>query len=262
MAAEAAGRAGPGGRPCRPDWIAVDGPAGAGKSTLARALARCLGYRYVDSGATYRAAALAVLRAGLRPEEEAHWPAIVELVGRCRIQLDTSAADGGSTRVWLDGEEVTQAIRSPQVSQAASSVARIPGVRARLARLQRELAEQGPCVMDGRDIGTVVLPDACVKLFVTASLAERARRRALELAGPDAPQALVARLARELESRDLQDSTRSVAPLVAAADAQVVDTTWLTVEQALEQALAAVRRRLGREGPRCTGSPGGSSDPS
>ena len=246
-------------RGCRDDWVAVDGPAGAGKSTLARALARALGFRYVDTGATYRAAALAVLRGGLDPERPEAWPAIIEVVGqlvaRGRVQLSVDPGRDGPGQVVLDGVDVTQAIRSREVGQVASSVARIPQVRRHMAAWQRRLAEEGPCVMDGRDIGTVVLADACAKLFVTASLEERARRRAREL-GLNGEQAL-AEIREEIRRRDLQDTAREAAPLRPAPDAHVLDTTGLSVEEAVAMALELVRQRLGREPSRSIGSSNG-----
>lgn len=242
----------PGG--CRPDWVAVDGPAGAGKSTLARALARALGFRYVDTGASYRAAALAVLEAGLDPQQEKDWPAIVQVVARARIELGTDPHQEGPTRVWLNGVDVSLAVRSLEVGRAASAVARIPEVRQHLAAWQRRLAELGPCVMDGRDIGTVVLADACVKLYVTASLEERARRRARELAAsPGAGEVALQEVMREIERRDRQDASRAAAPLMPAKDACILDTTGLDVEQAVALALQVVRERLGRDRSRSTG---------
>ena len=241
-------------RPCRPDWVAVDGPAGAGKSTLARALARALGFRYVDTGATYRAAALAVLEAGLRPDEPEDWPAIVQVVARASIELGTDPHEEGPTRVYLNGVDVSLAVRSLEVGRAASAVARIPEVRQHLAAWQRRLAEQGPCVMDGRDIGTVVLADACVKLYVTASLEERARRRARELAGSGGEgEVALTQVMEEIERRDRQDASRAAAPLRPAEDACVLDTTGLSVEQAVALALKVVRQRLGRDRSRYTG---------
>ena len=240
--------------PCRPEWVAVDGPAGAGKSTLARALARALGFRYVDTGATYRAAALAVLQAGLRPERAEDWPAIVRVVAQARIELGTDPHEEGPTRVHLNGVDVSLAVRALEVGQAASAVARIPEVRQHLAAWQRRLAEQGPCVMDGRDIGTVVLADACVKLYVTASLEERARRRAQELAASGtAGEVALVRIMEEIERRDQQDTSRAAAPLRPAGDAYVLDTTGLSVEQAVELALKVVHQRLGRDRSRYTG---------
>lgn len=237
-------------RGCRRDWVAVDGPAGAGKSTLAKALARELGFRYIDTGATYRAAALAALEAGLSPERPSDVEAIVALVSRLDLRLGTDPRVEGPAPVYLNGRDVTEKVRSPEVTQAASAVARIPGVRRVLAALQRRLAEEGPCVMDGRDIGTVILPEACVKLFVTASLEERARRRAAELArvgrgvSPSSP-AEIERVMEQLEARDRQDSSREASPLMPAPDAVTLDTTGQDVETVLRQALAICRERLG-----------------
>ncbi|MEW6047980.1 MAG: (d)CMP kinase [Bacillota bacterium] len=233
----------------RPSWVAVDGPAGAGKSTLARALARELGFRYVDTGATYRAAALAALEAGLSPDDPAHHARIVELVRSLDLRLGVDPNTDGPTPVFLNGRDVSAAVRSLEVGQAASSVARIPEVRHILAGYQRHLAEEGPCVMDGRDIGTVVLPEAPVKLFVTASLEERARRRAGELLALGEGQAAgdvdLGALTEQLKARDQQDTSRSASPLMAAPDAVTLDTTGQDFETVLRRALLVCRERLG-----------------
>ena len=189
--------------------IAIDGPAGAGKSTVARAVADALGFTYLDSGAMYRCVALAELRGAEDPLD-------------CAIGL----ADG---RVLLAGEDVTEAIRTPAVSALASQVAARPEVRARLVELQRALIDAGDYVAEGRDIGTVVAPDAELKVFLTASPQERARRRAAEI-GADPEKVL-----REQAERDERDSTREHSPLQAAPDAQQVDTTGLTAEQVAQE---------------------------
>jgi cytidylate kinase len=189
--------------------VAIDGPAGAGKSTVARAVARELGFGYLDSGAMYRCVALLALAA---PGEE---PA--GLARRTRIEL--------GERILLDGRDVTDAIRAPEVSGRASRVAADPGVREALVAKQHELIAHGDWVAEGRDIGTVVAPEAQLKVFLTANAQERVRRRAIEL-GVD-PRAV----REELRARDERDSTRAHSPLRPAPDAVVLDTTGLTVEQ-------------------------------
>jgi cytidylate kinase len=194
--------------------VAIDGPAGAGKSTVARGLAEALGYRYLDSGAMYRAIGLCSLR------EPGREPA--ELAREARIEL--LPGDGaGAPRVLLDGQDVSAAIRTPEVSAAASRVAADPGVRAALVERQRALIAAGDWVVEGRDIGSAVAPDAALKVFLTADADERARRRAAEL-GVD-----VDRVKVEQALRDERDRTREVSPLRPAEAAVVLDTTGLTV---------------------------------
>jgi cytidylate kinase len=200
--------------------IAIDGPAGAGKSTVARALAARLGFTYLDSGAMYRCVGLLALEA---PMEE---PAA--LARAARIQLH-SAGSAGPGRIVLDGRDVSEEIRSPEVSEAASRVASDPGVREALVAKQRELIAHGDWVAEGRDIGTVVAPGAELKVFLTADPRERARRRAVEL-GADAGTVLA-----EQTLRDERDSTREHSPLRAAPGAVILDTSGLRVEDVVER---------------------------
>ncbi|MFS8581798.1 MAG: (d)CMP kinase [Limnochordales bacterium] len=217
--------------------IAVDGPAGAGKSTVARRVAAALNYLYIDTGAMYRAIALAVLEEGVGPDDGA---AVERLARGLDVELVPSAA---GNRVLLGGRDVTERIRAPEVSAAVSQVAALPGVRRRMVQLQRRLAAGGGVVMDGRDIGTVVFPDADVKVFLTASAEERARRRWLELrAAGHAPS--LDDIRANIESRDRLDSTRDVAPLRKAEDAVEIDTTDKTVDEVVDQVLELVRKEL------------------
>jgi CMP/dCMP kinase len=199
--------------------VAIDGPAGAGKSTVARAVARALGFTYLDSGAMYRAAALALLERGGAASEAAE---------RADIQL--------GERVLLDGRDVTAEIRTPGVSEAASRVAANPKVRRALAAKQRDLLAAGDWVAEGRDIGTVIAPDAAVKVFLTASAEERARRRAAEL-GADVEAVL-----RDQALRDAQDSTREHSPLQLAPGAVELDTTGLDVDEVVARIVELVER--------------------
>jgi len=198
--------------------IAIDGPAGAGKSTVARALARELGFTYLDSGAMYRAAALALLEQGGAASERAE-------------ELELELGD----RVMANGRDVTDAIRAPEVSEAASRIATNEKVRSALVRKQRSLLESGDWVAEGRDIGTVVAPDAPVKVFLTASPEERARRRADEL-GTDQATVL-----RDQAVRDAQDRSREHSPLMAAPDAVELDTTGLSLDQVVARIVDMVR---------------------
>lgn len=207
--------------------IAIDGPAGAGKSTVARAVARSLGFDYLDSGAMYRCVALAALRAGTEPGDGG---ALGDLAGRLEITFT-------GERVILDGEDVTGAIRSPEVSGAASVVSRHLEVRRAMVGRQRELIAAGRYVAEGRDIGTVVSPEAPLKVFLTASAEERAHRRAAET-GED-PQVV----ARAQAERDSRDREREHGTLRAAADAVELDTTGLSVEQVVERVVRLAGER-------------------
>jgi CMP/dCMP kinase len=213
--------------------VAIDGPAGAGKSTLARRVADKMGFVYVNSGAIYRAVGLWALRLGV---DLGDMHRLEQLAKEAKIELD---ADG---RVFLNGEDVTEAIREPRVSEAASKVSSIPGVRRALLGAQREIAEKNSVVMEGRDIGTVVFPNADVKIFLDADPAERARRRALERQeqGRDSDEQAIA---RELQRRDERDRTRTAAPLMQAPDAELVDTSGLTLDEVEEIVLRKVRAK-------------------
>ena len=214
--------------------VAIDGPSGAGKSTLARQAAKVLGFLYVDTGAIYRTLALLALERGVDPADP---EAVQELLPQADIRLAYDSSDG-LQHMYLCGRDVTEDIRRPEVSRAASSVSAIQAVRDFLMDTQRELARQHDVVMDGRDIGTVVLPQADAKIFLTASPEARARRRCVEL-----PQDLETVLA-EIVERDRRDTTRAAAPLRQAEDAVLVDTTELDLAESLQALLDAVRGEL------------------
>jgi len=222
-----------------PAVVAIDGPAGAGKSTISRRVAERLGFLYIDTGAMYRCVALAASRAGVPLEDEAKITALAESV---RIQFSARCQE-----VFLDGEDVTQAIREPRVSDAASRVSKIPGVRQAMVEEQRRIARGEPVVMEGRDIGTVVFPDAPVKIFLTAEPMERARRRASELEAKGVS-ADIGEIARQIEERDYRDANRSDSPMVQAADAVRLDTSNLSLDEVEEAILdiAATRLKLSK----------------
>jgi len=219
--------------------VAIDGPMGSGKSTVAREVARRLGFRYVDTGAMYRAVAVAALRRGIAPDD-------AEALARLTRDLDLRVEPGadGTSRVFVDGQDITPALRSVEVNRIVSCVARVPEVRQALGDLQRALGAAGDVVMDGRDIGSVILPNADVKVFLTASPDARARRRQAELAaaGEHVPLEDVRRIEAE---DDRAATTREVAPLIVAPDAVVIDSTDLTVERVVEQILSLVNRTHG-----------------
>lgn len=222
--------------------VAIDGPSGAGKSTVARRLAARLGWQHIDTGAMYRAVGLKADRRGVDFRDDG---ALERLCGETAIELRPSA--DGSPRVFLDGEDVSAAIREHRVSELASRVSTRRPVRSAMARYQRELGEARPSVLEGRDIGTVVFPDALLKIYLTATGEERARRRTAELSARGQAVDAAAVLA-DLRARDEQDSSREHAPLRAAADARVVDTTGLTVDQVVEHLAALVAKALAAGG--------------
>lgn len=220
--------------------IAIDGPAAAGKTTVARDLAARLGGMLFDTGALYRSVTLAALRRGIPTSDGT---ALTELTQTSTIDLRPATIDDGRlVDVLLDGEDVTWAIRSPEVDAAVSEVSAHPGVRASLLPLQRKIASGATVVMVGRDIASVVAPDAGVKVYLDASVAERARRRAAEIRERGIS-ANDAEIEAELGERDRYDSTRELSPLVAVPDAIHIGTDGLTIEQVVDQLEAVVRRR-------------------
>jgi cytidylate kinase len=216
--------------------IAIDGPSGAGKSTLAKRLARELGFTYLDTGALYRALALKVLRQGVDLADDAR---MAELLSSTAIDL---REERGKLLVLMDGQDVAGDIRTPEVSQTASKASALGSVRARLLDLQRDLAKRASVVAEGRDIGTVVFPDADVKVFLDASMGERARRRYQELRAAGRSVQLAETL-REMEERDKRDSERDLAPLCQAADAVRVDSSAADAEQVAAIVLNLVNQR-------------------
>ncbi len=208
--------------------VAIDGPAGAGKSTVARQVSKELGYIYIDTGAMYRAVTLKALRQGISMKDE---QALTELAKKTDIKI--SYCDHTQI-IYMDGEDVSAEIRSPRVSQNVSLVAKVPGVRLEMVRLQRELAKGGGIIMDGRDIGSYVLPDADCKIFLTASAAERARRRARDLrdAGYEVD---LTQLEQEIAWRDKIDSTREMAPLIQAEGAILIDTSEMSFDEVVQK---------------------------
>lgn len=218
--------------------IAIDGPSGAGKSTLAKRLAQELGFLYVDTGAIYRTVGLAALRSGVSPEDAAAVAALLP-----GLQIAMAYAPDGLQHMYLSGEDVTANIRKPAVSVAASQVSAIPAVRDYLMDTQRDMARRHDVVMDGRDIGTVVLPDADLKLFLTADPADRARRRYEELLSRG-QEAVYEQVLADVLARDARDSQRSAAPLRQAEDALRLDTTGNTLEGSLALLIQTVKEHL------------------
>jgi len=215
--------------------VAIDGPAGAGKSTTARAVAKRLGSSYLDTGALYRCVALRALERGLSLDDGPR----VAAVARALVVRFGAGADA---RVWLDDRDVTAAIRTPEVSHAASRVSALPEVRAALVDLQRSSVRPPGTVAEGRDMGTVIFPNAQLKVFLDADIEERARRRTADLGGTGRPDALAA-VRSQMSERDARDTGRLVAPLKPATDAVVVDTTHLGLDEVVERIVAEARAR-------------------
>lgn len=218
--------------------IAIDGPAGAGKTTVARAVAQHFGFIYVDTGAMYRTIGLYVLS---KEKDTTDAAQVLPLLDEIKITIAFSREDG--QRIFLNGQDVSEAIRQPEMSMAASNVSSIPGVRDFLFSLQRQSVKENNVVMDGRDIGTVVIPDADVKLFLTASAEKRAQRRYKEMIAKGM-QVDYDQLLLEIKQRDYNDSHRAVAPLKQAQDAILVDTTDLTLEESIQRVISIVKDRL------------------
>jgi cytidylate kinase len=220
--------------------IAIDGPSGAGKGTVAREIARRLNYRHVDTGAMYRAVAWKAVRDGVSLDDD---DAVSEIARR-------AALDVGPGAVVIDGHDVTQAIRTPEIDRAAAMTSRLPNVRAALVARQRTQGDGGGVVMEGRDIGSVVFPNADVKIYLDASPEERARRRAADPAHGLSRSAAATDVALEMEARDRSDRTRLTSPLTKSPDAVIVDTTALSIEQTVERVLDIVRQTIDARTPR------------
>lgn len=217
--------------------VAIDGPAGAGKSTIARTAAKDLGYIYVDTGALYRAIGVYALRHGFDTKNA---DTVAQTLSDICVELKFM---DGVQHVFLNNEDVSEEIRTPEASMAASDVSAVPAVRQFLFNLQRNIAKQNDCIMDGRDIGTVVLPEAQVKIFLTASPEARAMRRYKELQEKGVKDTYEAVLA-DLKQRDYNDSHRAVAPLKPADDSILVDTTVLNLKESVQKVISVIRNKI------------------
>lgn len=222
--------------------IAVDGPSGAGKSSLAKKVSKAFGFIYVDTGAIYRTVGLEAARRGIDRRSES---AVAAMLPELHVEMKYNGS--GEQRMYLNGEDVSEAIRMPEISIAASDVSALPSVRAFLLDMQRRMARENDVIMDGRDIGTVVLPDAELKIYLTASAEARAQRRMLELRGKGVESSFEDVL-RDIVYRDEQDTNRAVAPLRRADDAVLMDTSDIDFEQSFELMCSIIEEHLGIEG--------------
>ena len=221
--------------------VAIDGPSGAGKSTVSRSVAKAFGFIYVDTGAMYRTIGLAAYRKGLDTKDK---PSIIGLLPELNIELKYN--EQGEQRMYLNGEDVSADIRLPEISMCASNVSAMPEVRAYLMDMQRQMAKRYDVIMDGRDIGTVILPDAEVKIFLTASAEERANRRYKELIAKGNAVSLDEVL-EDMKKRDAQDSGRETAPLKPADDAVMLDTSDMSFEDSIAAVCKLITEKTGRE---------------
>ncbi len=220
----------------KPTAIAIDGPAGAGKSTISKAAAKALGFLYIDTGAMYRSVGVAALNLGADTDSEED---ILKVLND--ISLEIKMLDDGQ-HIFLNEVDFNDKIRTPEASMAASAVAKIPAVRLKLVEIQREIAKNNNVIMDGRDIGSYVLPDAKIKIFLTASVEERAKRRYQELL-EQGENCTLSEVISDMQLRDKQDSERSFAPLKKAEDAILFDTTGLSLPESVEKIIDIVRER-------------------
>lgn len=224
--------------------IAIDGPAASGKSTTARLVANELGYTYIDTGAMYRAVTLAAVRAGIDPDDQS----AIELLAST-LDVRIKPAGDGLLHTYLGDEEISKEIRSPRVNEHVSQISAYPGVRKAMVALQMDMGRNGGVVLDGRDIGTVVFPDADVKIFMFADISARAQRRQVDLDRSGSAME-VDTVAHDLSARDEYDSSRAISPMRAADDAIQIDTSDLTIDQQVEQVLHLVDEKMAELGVR------------
>lgn len=225
---------------CRKPIVAIDGPAGAGKSTVTRLVAQELGLLYLDTGAMYRALTWLVLQSGIAVDDE---PEVAELVSRCQIKLTPDSDPKAPPHVWINTQEVTEQIRTPEVTAQVSAIAAQPSVRHELVKQQQRYGAEGGIAIEGRDIGTYVFPDAEIKIFLTASVAERAKRRQLDLKNQGKGEMSLDELERTIAERDQKDSTRALAPLRKAEDAIEINTDGLTVHEVVDRIIQLYRQK-------------------
>lgn len=220
--------------------VTIDGVAASGKSTTAKLVAESLGFNYLDTGAMYRAAALAAKKSNANPEDE---PAVFSAVEKSNLSVEYSSTE---MKIFILGEEVSGELRTDEVSELTSMISKFPSVRELMVKLQRELVKNGNFVVEGRDIGTVVFPNAQLKFFLTASAEVRARRRYKEM-GPDQNTRTIEEVENEMKKRDLRDSTRALSPLKKAEDAVELDTTEMTIEEQVEHLTRVIQMEIQKE---------------